>query len=260
MGKRINEVGNKYGRLEVLEFVEMDNSGAAVWRCKCNCGNITIVRGSNLRSGKVKSCDCLRSGPNSTRAGMVGDKHPGWKGENSRRNIKSRLPVPEPKIKIKPGGKRGRPVGYKMSIQSKAKIAKSHIGQKHSDETKAKISRSVIHGSRIPLADVLAVDLSILRMRRGKSGHLRCGVPSLEAGIPTTSMQVHRIVCEQYLKRKLPMGSIVHHIEEIDNYSIDNLYICKDVAEHLKIHREDIVVTSNLVEVKSKLEKGEEIC
>lgn len=41
-------------------------------------------------------------------------------------------------------GKRGRPVGFKLSDESKMAISKSKMGQTHKQETKDKISRSLI--------------------------------------------------------------------------------------------------------------------
>ena len=43
-----------FGRLTVLEQVE------GGWKCLCNCGNITVVRGYNLKNGNTKSCGCLQ--------------------------------------------------------------------------------------------------------------------------------------------------------------------------------------------------------
>lgn len=40
-------------------------------------------------------------------------------------------------------GKRGRPLGFKLSEESKKKISESKEGQRHKEETKAKISRSL---------------------------------------------------------------------------------------------------------------------
>lgn len=51
-----DEVGNKYGKLTVLELVNIDNEYK--WKCKCDCGNITYVPGTMLRSGNTKSCGC----------------------------------------------------------------------------------------------------------------------------------------------------------------------------------------------------------
>lgn len=56
----INEIGNKYGRLTVIERAPNDSAGRAHWICKCECGNTTIVRGTTLRSGATQSCGCLQ--------------------------------------------------------------------------------------------------------------------------------------------------------------------------------------------------------
>ena len=53
-----NEIGNKYGRLTVIERAESRSKGAR-WLCKCSCGNKTTVLGTNLRRGFVQSCGCL---------------------------------------------------------------------------------------------------------------------------------------------------------------------------------------------------------
>lgn len=57
----INEIGNRYGRLEVIDYAGRDYRSNALWRCKCDCGNETIVGGVTLRMGNTKSCGCLRS-------------------------------------------------------------------------------------------------------------------------------------------------------------------------------------------------------
>ena len=51
--------GHRFGRLRVMERIENDNYGQARWRCRCDCGNVTTVRGSHLIAGKIKSCGCL---------------------------------------------------------------------------------------------------------------------------------------------------------------------------------------------------------
>ena len=55
----INEVGNRYGELLVVERDKSNNG--AFWLCKCSCGNYTVVKGSNLRTGNTKSCGCVKS-------------------------------------------------------------------------------------------------------------------------------------------------------------------------------------------------------
>jgi hypothetical protein len=56
----VDEVGNRHGRLVVLERVDNTEKGHACWKCQCDCGNETIVTGLSLRSGNTKSCGCLK--------------------------------------------------------------------------------------------------------------------------------------------------------------------------------------------------------
>ena len=58
MPKLIDETGNRYGRLLVIK--RAPNKGKATcWECRCDCGNITIARANDLRSGRTNSCGCL---------------------------------------------------------------------------------------------------------------------------------------------------------------------------------------------------------
>lgn len=58
----INEEGNRYGRLKVIEKAEKPYKREGVfWLCKCDCGTETIVRADQLRSGGTMSCGCLQS-------------------------------------------------------------------------------------------------------------------------------------------------------------------------------------------------------
>lgn len=52
-------IGKKFGRLTVLEELPERKHRNKVYKCQCECGNITNVIGTNLRSGKTKSCGCL---------------------------------------------------------------------------------------------------------------------------------------------------------------------------------------------------------
>lgn len=55
-----NEVGNTYGYLTVIERMENDKNGRAMWKCRCKCGNEVVVMGKRLRSGNTKSCGCYQ--------------------------------------------------------------------------------------------------------------------------------------------------------------------------------------------------------
>ena len=59
MGKVIDETGNRYGMLAVLERSDT-SSRRARWHCLCDCGNETTVLGADLRRGHTRSCSCLQ--------------------------------------------------------------------------------------------------------------------------------------------------------------------------------------------------------
>lgn len=59
----IDLVGMKFGRLLVIKRADEDYMYKGVkpyprWECLCDCGNTTIVKGDDLRSGRTKSCGC----------------------------------------------------------------------------------------------------------------------------------------------------------------------------------------------------------
>ena len=60
--KKIQEIGNKYGLLTVIEEAERPEKDPThlYWRCKCECGNDNfIVSGVYLRNGISTHCGCL---------------------------------------------------------------------------------------------------------------------------------------------------------------------------------------------------------
>jgi hypothetical protein len=58
MGRRIDLVGQKFGRLTVVRFVDVRHS-EAMYACICDCGQEAIARASRLRNGEKRSCGCL---------------------------------------------------------------------------------------------------------------------------------------------------------------------------------------------------------
>lgn len=54
----INLIGKKFNRLTVIEY-DHSAKGHKYYKCQCECGNIHIVNGTNIKTGKVKSCGCL---------------------------------------------------------------------------------------------------------------------------------------------------------------------------------------------------------
>ena len=60
MGNFIDETGNKYNRLTVIERAPTPpGKDGGWWRCLCDCGNEVVVKGTLLRNNNTKSCGCL---------------------------------------------------------------------------------------------------------------------------------------------------------------------------------------------------------
>lgn len=57
-GKFTDLVGQRFGKLTVLEWHGTDNHRNATWRCRCDCGRETVVRTNALNMGHAKSCGC----------------------------------------------------------------------------------------------------------------------------------------------------------------------------------------------------------
>jgi len=76
----IDETGNTYGRLTVVERANREDQSGAYWLCKCECGNEHVVEGGGLRKGNTKSCGCLGPGahnqekPGRHEDDIIGDK------------------------------------------------------------------------------------------------------------------------------------------------------------------------------------------
>lgn len=56
-------IGRKFGMLTVLTRAEenyVSPSGIRLtqWKCRCECGNVTVATGANLKAGRTKSCGC----------------------------------------------------------------------------------------------------------------------------------------------------------------------------------------------------------
>lgn len=52
-------LGKRFSMLTVTGYAGKED-GQHLWRCKCDCGKETVVRQTNLQSGKTKSCGCLQ--------------------------------------------------------------------------------------------------------------------------------------------------------------------------------------------------------
>jgi hypothetical protein len=57
--RRIFEVGKKYGRLTLIENTNLKRTTGYVWKCLCDCGNITYVPTSQIGT-TTNSCGCYK--------------------------------------------------------------------------------------------------------------------------------------------------------------------------------------------------------
>ena len=82
--KRVDVLtGQKFGRLLVLGYVGRGDKYGSFWSCRCECGAVQNFEGTQLRSGKAKSCGCLRAeltgrrfGKGTTRGKELQQAHP----------------------------------------------------------------------------------------------------------------------------------------------------------------------------------------
>lgn len=56
-----NLIGQKFGKLTVIEKTQQRKHNNIVWKCKCECGNEHYAYTNLLTSGGCKSCGCLQS-------------------------------------------------------------------------------------------------------------------------------------------------------------------------------------------------------
>jgi len=68
--------GKRFGKWTVLEYVGIDSNSnkSSLWKCRCNCGKIQVMRGTNLTQGHSKSCrSCALKGNNCARSLPFGE-------------------------------------------------------------------------------------------------------------------------------------------------------------------------------------------
>ena len=64
MVARKDITNQKFGRLTALRIDNSKRSKTCTglyWLCQCDCGNTSIVDGTSLRNGSIKSCGCLKN-------------------------------------------------------------------------------------------------------------------------------------------------------------------------------------------------------
>lgn len=97
--KYIDRTGQVFGRLIAIEEAGRSKSKKVLWRCKCKCGNETVVDSGSLVSGNTTSCGCYLKEQIT--------KHGGWKNGsyNTWRAMIRRCTIPTDKDYPRYGGK-----------------------------------------------------------------------------------------------------------------------------------------------------------
>ena len=57
----LNLTGKRFGRLTAVKCEGIDAHGKRKWLFICDCGDSIVTVGSSAKSGKVKSCGCLKA-------------------------------------------------------------------------------------------------------------------------------------------------------------------------------------------------------
>lgn len=52
----MNLLGQKFGKLTVIEFAGINKHKQSQWKCICDCGNEVVVTGLHLKNGHTVSC------------------------------------------------------------------------------------------------------------------------------------------------------------------------------------------------------------
>lgn len=58
MSKAIDLIGQRFGKLTVIERSENSCGGKTRWVCRCDCGKEKVILGDSLRKGRTSSCGC----------------------------------------------------------------------------------------------------------------------------------------------------------------------------------------------------------
>ena len=75
--KLVDRTGQVFGKLVVLEQAGRDKLKKVLWRCRCDCGNETVVVSGSLVTGNTTSCGCVA--PNLKHGGSGKGSYNTWR-------------------------------------------------------------------------------------------------------------------------------------------------------------------------------------
>jgi len=122
---------------------------------------------------------------------------------------------------------KNRNMGSKHSDETKRKISEAHKGKKHSKETKKKMSEAR-KGNKNSWKGGIKISTK---------GYILLYIPQHPYANNQGYMHRSRLVMEKRLKRYLKLTETIHHKNSIKNDDRpENLHLCKNQSEHLKLH------------------------
>lgn len=100
---RKDVTGQRFGQLTAISCEGVGDDGIALWKCKCDCGNIIVVSKSMLRGNNKKSCGCLllKSRLDNANKAYESNKENNWVEGTSLLKIKSKKLLKNNKSGIK---------------------------------------------------------------------------------------------------------------------------------------------------------------
>ena len=77
-------IGQRFGKLTVVDKLGKNYRRAMMWLCRCDCGAMTKATTTTLRNGHVRSCGCLRIKDRQTVGGKPIRLYRIWKNMKKR--------------------------------------------------------------------------------------------------------------------------------------------------------------------------------
>jgi hypothetical protein len=133
--KLVDRTGQVFGKLTVLEQAGRDKLKKVLWRCRCECGNETVVVSGSLVTGNTTSCGC--EGGNFKHGGTGKGSYNTW------RAMIRRCTIPTDKDYPRYGGKGVTVCPAWMEYEQFAK----DMGEPQGDET---LDRINVYGNYEP--------------------------------------------------------------------------------------------------------------
>jgi hypothetical protein len=71
----LNLIGQRFGKLLVIERAGSTEKGNSLWLCRCECGNEKVYAGTWLKNGSITSCGCGKQEQIDNAKKMLSTKH-----------------------------------------------------------------------------------------------------------------------------------------------------------------------------------------